>query len=321
MLRRTLIVVALLGAFGLRADSWSMPREVQYHSANGEWRVVIVPARVESQLAYFQAKVAEEESGQPVVRQSYARAVVFRKGRVSTWERVAEWRLLNEVAPVSAMIANDGTVVTFDNWHMTGYGEDVVVIYRPDGTLVRQYGLTDLMEPLDVEMLNHSVSSIWWSKTHRIDERQHVLVVQVDALRVEEIPISLQTGEILVRKRALFPQACTLVTWTAHNAGPMDCGDAVRVDDRDLHDHAIETAVPEYARIARRVHIAGKVIVEIVIDEQGRVTGATVLKPLPFGLAESAVEAARGWTFRPFTRNGSVVAGCAQVTFTFTLSP
>jgi hypothetical protein len=41
------------------------------------------------------------------------------------------------VAPVSALVSEDGAyLITFDNWHSMGYGDDVVVLYRTDGTLI-----------------------------------------------------------------------------------------------------------------------------------------------------------------------------------------
>ena len=40
-------------------------------------------------------------------------------------------------------MANDGTLVTLDNWHNVGYG-DIVVIYAPDGRARKRYRLADL---------------------------------------------------------------------------------------------------------------------------------------------------------------------------------
>jgi hypothetical protein len=44
---------------------------------------------------------------------------------------------------------------------------------------------------------------------------------------------------------------------------------------------------------ARKARITGIVIVEVVIDKEG-VAGATVLKPLPFGLSEAVLESVPG---------------------------
>ena len=45
---------------------------------------------------------------------------------------------------------------------------------------------------------------------------------------------------------------------------------------------------PEYSNAARADHIQGTVVLEIVITEEGRVTGVTTISPLGFGLDERA---------------------------------
>lgn len=58
---------------------------------------------------------------------------------------------------------------------------------------------------------------------------------------------------------------------------------------------------PRYTEIARRAGVQGAVIIEAVIDEQGRVVDARILKGLPMGLDQEALATVRGWTFRPAT--------------------
>lgn len=52
------------------------------------------------------------------------------------------------------------------------------------------------------------------------------------------------------------------------------------------------------------------VIVQTVIDAQGRVRSLKVLKEEPYGLTESAVNAVRAWTFKPSTLDGEPVPVC-----------
>jgi TonB family protein len=319
MVRYIFVALAVLGAFVLHADSWSLPEEERFHSADGEWRLVVKPKRLHSQLAYFTEKVEADQEGRPIVRDEdhHARATLYRKSRFGRWQRIASWRLVNEVSPVSALVANDGTVVTFDNWHSAGYGDDVIVIYRTDGSLVRQLGLEDLLVPYDISRLRHTVSSIWWSGTHRIDEVQRAVIVQVDAKRLEEFPISLDNGQVLVAKHALFTPPRTTVTWGGNDVSLTKCGDAAPITGSELHEHGAVTTVPEYPEVARKARIAGTVIVEFMIDENGAVTDVVVLKPLPFGLVEATRDAVGRWKFRSFERNGKVVSGCGQATLNF----
>lgn len=62
---------------------------------------------------------------------------------------------------------------------------------------------------------------------------------------------------------------------------------------------AIHRVQPRYTETARRAGVQGVVIVEAVIDEQGRVTNVRVLRGLPMGLEQSAVDAVQQWRFRP----------------------
>jgi TonB family protein len=78
----------------------------------------------------------------------------------------------------------------------------------------------------------------------------------------------------------------------------------------------VEPAFPEEARKAR---IAGIVILEALIDEQGNVQDARVLKPLPFGLDQAALEAIRQWQFRPGTIDAKPVKVIFNLTINFKL--
>ncbi len=76
---------------------------------------------------------------------------------------------------------------------------------------------------------------------------------------------------------------------------------------------------PEYTEIARKARIAGIVIIEAVIDKQGNVTEARILKPLPMGLDQQALAAIRQWKFRPGMLNGQPVAVYYNLTVNFRL--
>lgn len=153
-----LITVLLTAASPTLADSWMMPTVKTTYSANKSFRFVATPRNVGSQLAYFTAK-AEGKS---------ATVAAPPRGRLerlegATWVPVWERDLVNEVAPVEVVVSDDGSgVVTFDNWHSTGYGDNVVVVYGAGGALVRSLGLADMMPSYFIDALPHSVSSINW---------------------------------------------------------------------------------------------------------------------------------------------------------------
>jgi len=76
---------------------------------------------------------------------------------------------------------------------------------------------------------------------------------------------------------------------------------------------------PRYTEAARRVRFEGTVILKAVIDREGRVTALEVLEPLPLGLTEAAVEAARRWRFQPATLRDQPVPVYWRLTVTFRL--
>lgn len=76
---------------------------------------------------------------------------------------------------------------------------------------------------------------------------------------------------------------------------------------------------PEYTEMARRARIQGVVVLEVLVDRDGRVAEAKVLKGLPMGLDDEAVRAVRAWTFEPATQDGAAVAVLTSVTVEFAL--
>ena len=76
---------------------------------------------------------------------------------------------------------------------------------------------------------------------------------------------------------------------------------------------------PRYTEVARRARIQGIVIIEAVIDRQGNVTEARILRGLPMGLDAEALNAIRQWKFRPGTLNGQPVPVYYNLTINFRL--
>lgn len=81
----------------------------------------------------------------------------------------------------------------------------------------------------------------------------------------------------------------------------------------------LERVEPRYPEDARAARVAGIVILEVVIDRNGNVKNPRVLKPLPFGLDQSAVDAVRQWKFLPGTVNGEPVDVIFNLTINFML--
>ena len=93
----------------------------------------------------------------------------------------------------------------------------------------------------------------------------------------------------------------------------------VRVGGNVKAPVAVTRVDPIYTEAARRARIQGFVVIEAVIDRQGNVTEARVLKPLPLGLDLAALEAVKRWKFRPGTLNGQPVPVYYNLTVNFQL--
>lgn len=199
-----------------KADSWLTPEKKTYYSPNKKFYIEVTPKRPEGQLGFFGDKVEgkRDAGAQKGVKKNVARAALYARGAGESYSKLRDFQLVNEVSPVSAIVSDSGTyVVTFDNWYRVGYGDDVVVIYLADGTLIRKFGLEDLLTPNHVETLPRTVSSIWWGGEHYIDEAKGLLVLKVvserkdmaSAARYQELKIALATGRPLEPKRDLLP--------------------------------------------------------------------------------------------------------------------
>lgn len=101
-------------------------------------------------------------------------------------------------------------------------------------------------------------------------------------------------------------------------------GDGAPVDARRIGGdvrppRALVRVQPVYPEEARLARTQGEVIVDAVIDEQGGVSRVRVLKGLPNGLDDAAVEAVKQWKFAPATLYGKPVAVYFTLTVNFKL--
>jgi len=190
------------------ADSWRLPEPKDYFSESERFVFHVTPRAVRSPLSYFRDKtIGREQPGQDSGGPAACRGWLGERHADGSYRKIWDGVLVNDVAPVSAIIADDGRhVATFDNWHFMGIGEDVITIYGPDGRLIRKLGLANLMDPLEIEELPRTVSSIWWGGKHWIDAEDDTLVLEVavdsrdpfgEHRKYRSIRIRLEDGQVL----------------------------------------------------------------------------------------------------------------------------
>jgi protein TonB len=120
----------------------------------------------------------------------------------------------------------------------------------------------------------------------------------------------------IARAAAPLPVAAATKTLSRASRGPIaDC------DEPPAKPKLLSRPTPAYTDEARAAGVAGKVRVEITVDEQGRVVAVRVLQGLGHGLDEAAITAARGMTFEPALRCGKPAAATFKVGFNFSPGP
>lgn len=95
--------------------------------------------------------------------------------------------------------------------------------------------------------------------------------------------------------------------------GPIHVGGNVKAPVK------VHAPPPQYTEIARKARIQGIVIVQAIINKEGVVTNAKVLKGLRMGLDQAALDAIENWKFEPATLNGKPVDVYYNLTVNFTL--
>jgi protein TonB len=80
----------------------------------------------------------------------------------------------------------------------------------------------------------------------------------------------------------------------------------------------IRDAVPVYPIEAQQAGVEGRVILEVTIGGDGRVTAARVLRSIPL-LDQAALDALRQWEYTPTLLNGEPTPILMTVTINFTL--
>jgi len=84
------------------------------------------------------------------------------------------------------------------------------------------------------------------------------------------------------------------------------------------HANLVHQVKPTYPQLARTARVQGSVVLEAIIDREGRVEDLRVLSGHPL-LVRAAWEAVQQWRYRPTLLNGEPVEVLTQVTVNFSL--
>jgi len=132
------------------ADKWAAPRPRLAAAPRGEWALVVVPD-------------AKDPFGGPAVGR------LLRLGPSGNTVLVRRFRLRS--VPAEALVGDNGEVATLDTYGSLGYAH-AVVVYGPDGKVLADYKLEDLLTPAELAKVPQTASSRPWraDRTARIEE-------------------------------------------------------------------------------------------------------------------------------------------------------
>jgi hypothetical protein len=142
-------------------DQWLSPHEVTIKSPSGLWEAKVTPADRIIDISGYLSLIkrlpsikTDELSDQTM--ESWAKATIWQSNREAlTFALRSPWM------PVESVLLDNGILVTFDQWHGTGYGE-VCIAYSPNGKVLWARTLTDLIGQAYMHSFRQSASSITW---------------------------------------------------------------------------------------------------------------------------------------------------------------
>jgi len=335
--RRTFLILLIFGSPAtLFGDSWFLPERRSYYSENQQYRFDVIPKHIVSQLSYWQDKVDEAENpgAEEGQKETTAKGVFFVKDANGVWQMQHQFPLRNEVAPVKAGITNDGKyLVTFNDWHSMGYGENVVVLYRSDGRHIRHLSLADLMTESDISKMPHSVSSIHWLKGFTFNDLSTELMLDIAKCRrcpepcicdfdlsillkngtliqPLETRIPIAKGEVLISCEAIPPDKDFFNRFERLCDEHLSVGDFNFIETNEFIQYLNSIALPPIPDFFRKYRLRKYTcVLEIFVSKSGTVSCFSFLKGLPPGIkgTEPLEECVKTWRFEPYLIGGEAV--------------
>lgn len=166
----------LIFSYSLSADQWKSPQITHYFSSNQRFFFKVVPSEYRLPGWEYRCQGILYETGKGI-------------------QNPIRWNgyLENRRAPVDVLVSNTGNyVITFNEWGNRGYGEHTVVIYGPDGKVVKKFSLKNFLTKQEIRnKVPRSVSSINWGYAYFLDPENSILALAFTSQIKKEIQMSL----------------------------------------------------------------------------------------------------------------------------------
>jgi TonB family protein len=94
----------------------------------------------------------------------------------------------------------------------------------------------------------------------------------------------------------------------------LSAADAHRYAEEEVH--ILQRVAPTYPVIAHQIHLSGVVVLDLNVDEEGKVDATETVSGNPI-LAGGAITAAKRWKFAPIMEEGKPAKATVRVAFKF----
>ncbi len=145
------------------------------------------------------------------------------------------------------------------------------------------------------------------------------------------VPVVVADDEIIDEAILDLPTDFLAFSTDDNSGDALPEGESHSAPPQLLEPRPVRIVEPEYTGDARKKRIRAEVVVEVMVDERGRVSEAKVVdrfllgkdeereqvRQLGYGLEESAIDAAQRWVFRPARFGGETVRATTKLVFSF----
>jgi TonB family protein len=118
--------------------------------------------------------------------------------------------------------------------------------------------------------------------------------------------------------RKLYSRLTVLVVCLLALAVGASAQEPLKIGEDQARGALVNKTPPSYPNMAKQMRITGKVLVEAMIDTEGKVENCEPVSGNPL-LTGAAVAAVKKWTFKPFTAGDKPAKAVTRLTFEFAL--
>jgi TonB family protein len=97
------------------------------------------------------------------------------------------------------------------------------------------------------------------------------------------------------------------IDFTLANAPPTEFDDMSYLESGISPPTVLSRIEPQYTADAKAAHLAGVVVLQAIVQTEGKPKILKIIRFLPLGLTESAVNALEQWTFIPAMKDGKAI--------------